>query len=128
LFQRTVESRHKMRLVSLAKGICSGVDRAAGYGKCALDGATHPRDGKRLKKNRNTQSGPSQQDVWKDYARRMVEEQVRDRGVTHEATLAALLETPRHAFAPEAALKDAYGISRCPLAIIRPSHSRISSA
>ncbi len=66
-------------------------------------------DGKRLKKNRNTQSGPSQQDVWKDYARRMVEEQVRDRGVTHEATLAALLETPRHAFAPEAALKDAYG-------------------
>jgi protein-L-isoaspartate(D-aspartate) O-methyltransferase len=46
---------------------------------------------------------------------RMVEQQIRDRGVTHRPTLEAMRKVPRHLFVPEGVRRSAYADSPLPI-------------
>src|SRR3954466_7614039 len=50
-----------------------------------------------------------------DARRRMVERQLRPRGIEDERVLAAMLQVPRELFLPEAVRKEAYGDSALPI-------------
>ncbi|HEX9942756.1 MAG TPA: protein-L-isoaspartate(D-aspartate) O-methyltransferase [Thermoanaerobaculia bacterium] len=53
-------------------------------------------------------SSPPREDEFAVARRRMVEEQIRARGVTEPAVLAAMAAVPRHLFVPEGERRDAY--------------------
>lgn len=56
-----------------------------------------------------------QQDVFLGLRRRMVEDQIQQRGVTQPAVLAAMMQVPRHLFVPEAYRDQAYADSPLPI-------------
>jgi protein-L-isoaspartate(D-aspartate) O-methyltransferase len=53
-------------------------------------------------------SGPQTPDAWAARRARMVERQIRARGISDARVLAAMLKVPRHLFVPEAVREQAY--------------------
>jgi protein-L-isoaspartate(D-aspartate) O-methyltransferase len=60
-------------------------------------------------------NGEPPQPNWAAARAVMVEEQLRSRGIRDERVLAAMRETPRHLFVPEAVARDAYADSPLPI-------------